>query len=193
MVYWTKDGTMERSLLLINLEQPQYSFTEAEVFDNDTWIHYNPKAKTVWKKIYNNNINEWHRLSWARDLKTFYVAYSQAEPLDGDGLCDHGVFFGTGSLSTWPGKKGNLGVAGRYPATLSFTYLQIGGGWSGDRLNNGTRFASRINFTGTLDVALTAALNGSRDILTTNKDAKDWLYAYFDGPLAYTTLPDVNE
>jgi hypothetical protein len=191
LVYSTKEAGTERSLLLINLGEPQYSFTEAEG-DNDTWIHYNPKSKTVFRKIWSDNINDWHRLSWARSANTFFVAYSQYGPVDGNGVSDHGVFFGTGSLVSWPNKGKNIGISGRYAATLKFSILRIDAGWTGDRLGTGTRAPWMANWVGTLEVPLTKALNDVRAGLATNQAAKDWVIDYFVG-LGYTQNADVVE
>jgi len=72
--------------------------------------------------------------------------------------------------------------------------LQIGGGWNGDRQTTGTRTASLLNWTGTLEVALTKALNDERAGLATNEDAKNWIINYLTNPArGYTQAPDVVE
>jgi len=191
LVFSTKESGTGRSLLLLNLEKAQYAFTEDEA-DNDTWIHFNPKTKTVFRKIYANNNNEVHRLSWGRNTKTFFVAYSQYDPLNSDEVSDHGVALGTGSLVSWPNRGRSIGITGRYPATLKFSMLRIDAGWSGDRLSTGTRAPWTANWVGTLEVAFTKALNDARSELATNQDAKDWLFDYFVS-LGYTQTADVNE
>lgn len=191
LVFSAKESGTERSLLLLNLEDSQYSFKETDT-DDDTWIHYNPKTKTVFRKIYLGG-NEWHRLSWARSGKTFFVMYSQYENLT-DGVSDHGVFLGTGSMVSWPNRNRNIGITGSFPASLRFTYMQIGGGWNGNQLTTGTRFASLSTFQANLEVALTKALNDARADLATNEDAKQWVIEYFtDSARGYTQTADVEE
>jgi hypothetical protein len=195
LVYSTKESGTEKSLLLINLEQAQYAFTENDS-DNDTWIHYNPKTKVVFRKIYADNNNDVHRLSWGRSQKTFFVAYSQYGPLNSDGISDLGVWVGTGSLVSWPNRGKSIGITGKYPSTLKFTTLRIDAGWSGDRLNNGTRGAYLANWTGTLETTLTAALNAAAEDLVSNQDAKNWIIVYFTDPARgwyYTQTADVEE
>jgi len=194
LIYSTKEAGTERSLLLLNLEHPQYSFTETEA-DNDTWIHYNPKTKTVFRKIYYDNDNEIHRLSWGRNGRTFYLAYSQYNPLNSDNVGDHGVLLGTGSVVSWPNKGKSLGVSGQFPISLKFTLLRIDAGWTGDYLTTGSRRGSFFaNWVGTLEVALTKALNDARTGLTTNQDAKEFIIDYFTNPArGYTQTADVEE
>lgn len=191
LIYSTKEAGPERSLLFINLEDQQYAFNETED-DEDTWIHYNPSTKKVFRKIYLIR-NEWHRLTWARSGKSFFVIYSQFENRTGNGVSDHGSALGTGSMVSWPNRGRSIGINGSFPASLNFTYLQIGGGWSGDRLTTGTRVASMIRWIGTLEIALTKALNDARADLATNQEAKDFIIDYFTAPArGYTQTADVE-
>jgi len=191
LIYSTKEAGTERSLLFLNLGEPQYAFTENDT-DEDRWIHFNPGTKTVFNKVYLGG-NEWHRLTWARSGKNFFVTYSQYENLAGD-VSDHGVIIGSGTMVSWPNRNRNIGISGSFAPSLKFTYLQIGGGWNGDRQTTGTRTASLLNWTGTLEVALTKALNDARAGLATNEDAKEFIIDYFTNPArGYTQTADVEE
>jgi len=194
LIYSTKEVGSERSLLLVNLEDEQYSFTESDS-DNDTWIHFNTKTKTIWRKIYENNLNEWHRMSWGRNGKTFYIVYSQYEYTDESRTCDHGVFFGTGTAVSWPNRARSIGVSGQFPAMIKFNLVRIDGGWTGDRLNGGSRSgAFQEAWAGALEVPLTKALNDARAGLATNEDAKEFIIDYFTDPArGYTQTADVEE
>ena len=179
---------------------PQFAFTE-EDSDEEVNLTYNPKTKKIWKLMYDGDNtssgstqNQWHRLSWGRDGNKFGLLYSQYEVIGAERTADHGVFFATGACVTWPNKGKSIGVTGKYPQTLKFQMLRLDGGWrSGDPLNNGSRYLDQRNWTGTLDIALTKALNDARGTLSTNLDAKNWIINYFVTTLRYTQTADVNE
>jgi len=114
LIYSTKEAGTDRSLLFLNLDQPQYAFTENDT-DEDRWIQFNPTTKRVFNKVYLGG-NEWHRLTWARSGRNFFVTYSQYENLAG-GVSDHGVFIGTGIMVSWPNRNGNIGISGSFART----------------------------------------------------------------------------
>lgn len=198
----TYDGV--NTLLVLNLGYdagPEFAFTETDP-DEETWLEFNPspKNKKIWKHIYDGNDdsdssmqNQWHRLSWGRKGNTFGLIYSQYEVVGSSGTTDHGVFFGTGSCVPWPNGKNSIGITGLYPKTLKFQTLRLGGSWQGNALGNGSRTLEQASWTGTLDVALTKALNGVKDSLNTNLDAKNWIISYFVNTLGYTQTADQND
>lgn len=201
---YTSTISGEGAILPLNLGYqtgPQYALRETDP-DEEHNINFNPRAKTIWKTIYDGNNNddasiqnEWHRLSWGRQGKTFGLLYSQYEVLGPDGTQDHGVFFGTGTCVSWPNRGKSIGVTGLYPPTINIRMLRLDGNWVGSALTNGSRQLKQWNFTAKLDVALTKALNDARttDGITTNLQAKEWIIDYFVERLGYRSLPDVSE
>jgi len=178
---------------------PQFAFTEQDP-DEEVNLTYNPKTKKIWKKMYDGDNtsdsttqNLWHRLSWGRDGNKFGLLYSQYEVMGAEGTADHGVFFATGTCVAWPNRGKSIGVTGKYPQTLKFQMLRLDGGWNGSALGTGSRQLKQWNWTGTLDIALTKALNDARGTLSTNLDAKNWIINYFVSTLGYSIAPDVNE
>lgn len=178
---------------------PQYAFRESDP-DEEHNLKINPKAKTIWKQIYDGNNNDdssiqnqWHRLSWGRQGKTFALLYSQYEVLGPAGTQDHGVFLGTGSCVAWPNRGKSIGVTGLYPPTINIRMLRLDGGWSGSALNNGSRQLTQWSFVIKLDVLLTKALNDARAGISTNLEAKNWIIDYFVKTLGYTKLDDILE
>jgi len=178
---------------------PQFAFTEQDP-DEEVNLTYNPKTKKIWKKMYDGDNtsdsttqNLWHRLSWGRDGNKFGLLYSQYEVMGAEGTADHGVFFATGTCVAWPNRGKSIGVTGKYPQTLKFQMLRLDGGWNGSALGTGSRQLKQWNLIGTLDIALTKALNDARGTLSTNLDAKNWIINYFLTTLGYTPAPDVNE
>ena len=192
----------EGGIIPINLAYdngPQFAFTEQDP-DEEVNLTYNPKTKKIWKKMYDGDNtsdsttqNLWHRLSWGRDGNKFGLLYSQYEVVGSSGTADHGVFFATGTCVDWPNKGKSIGVTGKYPQTLKFQILRLDGGWNGSALGTGSRQLTQLNLIGTLDIALTKALNDARGTLSTNLDAKTWIINYFVRTLGYTQTPDVNE
>jgi hypothetical protein len=71
--------------------------------------------------------------------------------------------------------------------------LLLDGGWNGSAMGTGSRQLKQWNWIGTLDIALTKALNDARGTLLTNLDAKNWIINYFVTTLRYTRTADVNE
>ena len=110
-----------------------------------------------------------------------------------EGTADHGVFFATGTCVAWPNRGKSIGVTGKYPQTLKFQMLRLDGGWNGSALGTASRQLDQRNWIGTLDIALTKALNDARGTLSTNLDAKNWIINYFVRTLRYTQAPDVND
>jgi hypothetical protein len=189
------------SIFPLNLaydDGPQFAFTEEDP-DEEVNINYNPKRKTIWTEMYDGDNtsdstqNWWHRLSWGRQGNTFGLLYSQYEVVGAEGTADHGVYIATGTCVTWPNKGKSIGVTGKYPQTLKFQMLRLDGGWNGSALGTGSRQLKQWNFIGTLDIALTKALNDARGTLSTNLDAKNWIINYFVTTLRYTRTADVNE
>jgi len=178
---------------------PQFAFTEQDP-DEEVNLTYNPKTKKIWKKMYDGDNtsdsttqNLWHRLSWGRDGNKFGLLYSQYEVMGAEGTADHGVFFATGTCVAWPNRGKSIGVTGKYPQTLKFQMLRLDGGWNGSALGTGSRQLKQWNWIGTLDIALTKALNDARGTLLTNLDAKNWIINYFVTQLGYAQAADVNE
>ncbi|NBV97084.1 MAG: hypothetical protein EBT30_05985 [Verrucomicrobia bacterium] len=167
---------------------PQFAFTEQDS-DEEVNLKYNTKTKKIWNSIQ----NQWHRLSWGRQGNTFGLLYSQYEVVGAEGTADHGVYFATGTCVAWPNKGKSIGVTGKYPQTLKFQMLRLDGGWNGSALGTGSRQLKQWNLIGTLDIALTKALNDARGTLSTNLDAKNWIINYFVTTLRYTQTADVNE
>lgn len=192
----------EGSILVVNLGYstgPQYAMRESDP-DEEHNLRFNPKTKTIRKVIWDGNNqddsstqNEWHRLSWGRQGKTFCLLYSQYEFLSPDGIQDHGVFLGTGTCIAWPNGKRDIGITGLYPLTLSIQALRLDGVWNGDPLKDGSRQVKQRSFTGKLDIQLTKALNAARSGLDSNLAAKDWIINYFVSSLGYTRLDDLEE
>lgn len=192
----------EGGILPLNLAYdsgPQFAFSEQDP-DEEVNINYNPKNKTIWKQIYDgdntsnsSNQNRWHRLSWGRQGNTFGLLYSQYEVVGSEGTADHGVFFATGSCVSWPNKGKDIGVTGKFPASLKFQMLRLDGGWQGNALGNGSRQLKQWSWTGTLDTTLTKALNDAKASLATNLDAKNWIISYFVTRLGYTQTADIND
>ena len=178
---------------------PQFAFTEQDS-DEEVNLTYNPKTKKIWKKMYDGDNtsssstqNQWHRLSWGRQGNKFGLLYSQYEVMGAEGTADHGVFFATGTCVAWPNRGKSIGVTGKYPQTLKFQMLRLDGGWNGSALGTGSRQLKQWNWTGTLDIALTKALNDASGSLSTNLDAKNWIINYFVTQLGYAQAADVNE
>jgi hypothetical protein len=178
---------------------PQFAFTEQDP-DEEVNLTYNPKTKKIWKKMYDGDNtsdsttqNLWHRLSWGRDGNKFGLLYSQYEVMGPEGTADHGVFFATGTCVAWPNRGKSIGVTGKYPQTLKFQMLRLDGGWNGSALGTGSRQLKQWNWTGTLDITLTKALNDASGSLSTNLDAKNWIINYFVTQLGYAQTADVNE
>ena len=196
----TIDG--EGSILPINLGYetgPQYAFRESDP-DEEHNLKLNPKAKTIWKEIYDGNNNDdsslqnqWHRLSWGRQGRIFALLYSQYEFLGPDGTQDHGVFFGTGNCVSWPNRGKSIGITGQYPPTINIRMLRLDGGWRGSPLGSGSRQVKQWNWVAKLEIALTKGLNDARAGISTNLDAKNWLINYYVQNLGYRKLSDVNE
>ncbi|NBT24076.1 hypothetical protein EBT11_05455 [bacterium] len=150
---------------------PQFAFTEQDS-DEEVNLKYNTKTKKIWKLMYDGDNtssgsiqNQWHRLSWGRQGNTFGLLYSQYEVVGAEGT----------------------------PQTLKFQMLRLDGGWNGSALGTGSRQLKQWNLIGTLDIALTKALNDARGTLSTNLDAKNWIINYFVTTLRYTQTADVNE
>ena len=178
---------------------PQFASTEQDP-DEQVFIDYNPRNKTIWKKTYDGDNtssfstqNEWHRLSWGRQENKFGLLYSQYEVMGAEGTADHGVFFATGTCVAWPNRGKSIGVTGKYPQTLKFQMLRLDGGWNGSALGTASRQLDQRNWIGTLDIALTKALNDASGSLSTNLDAKNWIINYFVTQLGYAQAADVNE
>ena len=192
----------EGAILVLNLGYPtgpQYALRESDP-DEEHNLFFSPKNKTIQKVIYDGNNNddsstqnEWHRMSWGRQGKTFCLLYSQYEFLGPEGTQDHGVFLGTGTCISWPNGKRDIGITGLYPLTLSIQILRLDGDWNGDPLIDGSRQVKRGSFTGKLDIQLTKALNAARSGLDTNLAAKNWIIDYFVNTLGYTRLDDLEE
>ena len=201
LVYKTVIGG-EGGILPLNLAYdngPQFASTEQDP-DEQVFIDYNPRNKTIWKKTYDGDNtssfstqNEWHRLSWGRQGNKFGLLYSQYEVMGAEGTADHGVFFATGTCVAWPNRGKSIGVTGKYPQTLKFQMLRLDGGWNGSALGTGSRQLKQWSWTGTLDIALTKALNDASGSLSTNLDAKNWIINYFVTQLGYAQAADVNE
>lgn len=179
---------------------PQFAFTEQDP-DEEVNLTYNPKTKKIWKKMYDGDNtsssstqNQWHRLSWGRQGNKFGLLYSQYEVMGAEGTADHGVYIATGTCVAWPNKGKSIGVTGKYPQTLKFQMLRLDSGWrSGTPLTTGSRNLEQWSWIGTLDIALTKALNDARGTLSTNLDAKIWIINYFVTQLGYAQAADVNE
>jgi hypothetical protein len=178
---------------------PQFAFTEQDP-DEEVHLTYNPKTKAIWKQMYDGDNtsntstqNQWHRLSWGRDGNKFGLLYSQYEVVGSQGTEDHGVYIATGTCVTWPNKGKSIGVTGKYPQTLKFQMLRLDGGWNGSALGTGSRQLKQWSWIGTLDIALTKALNDASGSLSTNLDAKNWIISYFVTRLGYAQTADVNE
>jgi hypothetical protein len=192
----------EHSIFPLNLAYdngPQFAFTE-EDSDEEVNLTYNRKTKKIWKKMYDGDDasgsstqNQWHRLSWGRDGNKFGLLYSQYEVVGAEGTADHGVYMARGTCVTWPNRGESIGVTGKYPRTLKFQMLRLDGGWGGSALGTGSRQLKQWSWTGTLDIALTKALNDARGTLSTNLDAKIWIINYFVTQLGYAQAADVNE
>lgn len=192
----------EGSILVVNLGYstgPQYAMRESDP-DEEHNLRFNPKTKTIRKVIWDGNNqddsstqNEWHRLSWGRQGKTFALLYSQYEFLGPEGTQDHGVFLATGTCVAWPKGKRDIGITGWYPLTLNIQMLRLDSQWEGDPLQDGSRQLKRGSFVGKLDVQLTQALNGARAGLAGNLEAKNWIKNYFITTLGYTPLDDLEE
>lgn len=202
LVYKSLVG-QQGSLLVLNLgydSGPQFAFTEADS-DEEVWLEYNPKNKTIWKHTYDgdntsntSNQNQWHRLSWGRQGNTFALLYSQYEVVGSSGVADHGVLFGTGTCVAWPNKGKNIGVTGKYPSTINISMLRLDGEWqNGSAIGTGSRQVKAWKYAANLDVALTKALNDAGSGLSTNLDAKNWIISYFVNSLGYTQASPVND
>jgi len=192
----------EGSLLLLNLgydSGPQFAFTEQDP-DEEVWLKYNTKSKLIWKRIYDGDDtsgartqNQWHRLSWGRQENTFALAYSQYEVMGPSGVADHGVFFGTGTCVAWPNGSKDIGINGKYPATIQISLLRIDGGWQGSALGTGSRNLEVSKVKASLNVSLTKAINAARGSLGTNIAAKEWVINYFINQLNYSRGTDVYD